>query len=46
VAFIKPHGDDPPEVWCDSWVRQASPSTWHLLTADRERFYADAPPDA
>jgi hypothetical protein len=45
VAYIKPDSEDLAEVWCDSCVRQASPHTWELLKADRERFYADAPPD-
>ncbi len=46
VALIKPHDDDPREVWCDSCVRQTSPRTWELLKAEREHFYRDAPPDA
>jgi hypothetical protein len=31
---------------CDACVRQTSPRTWELLKVDRERFSADAPPDA
>jgi hypothetical protein len=46
VACIKPHDDDLVEVWCDTCVRETSPRTWEPLKADRDRFYADAPPDA
>jgi hypothetical protein len=45
VAYIKPHEDDLAEVWCDKCVQHTSPGTWELVKADRERFYADAPPD-